>query len=330
MAAGRLALVVIVWVMSTLVLAARDATQKGTKASFTLNVEANKTQTLLGVTDIPNQPNEGNESEGVIVFVAADGEWRAVWVRNGTVKDAIEAANVVLAPYDRVKPPLNTRLKNGMNIVVERVQITEERQWEFIQPRTLFQFDSSLPRGKTKLVDPGKVGISEVVVRVYRKDGKVTLRQVLSRAVISEPKPTIVSIGVKRTPMQIACRGTIPSRGMPIGFRVLTMVATGYYPGPESCGRYANGLTATGIKARRGVVAVDPRVIPLGTRLYVEGYGYAIAADTGGAIKGNKIDLCFDTYREAMRWGIRTVRVLVLSTPDGINARDWLRIYRER
>lgn len=90
--------------------------------------------------------------------------------------------------------------------------------------------------------------------------------------------------------------------------RFLMMVATGY--SPEEPG--LSDATASGLKARHGVVAVDPRVIPLGTRVHVEGYGYAIAGDTGSAIKGMRIDLCFDRLEECNAYGKRTVRVEIL------------------
>ena len=90
--------------------------------------------------------------------------------------------------------------------------------------------------------------------------------------------------------------------------RFMTMEATGY--SPEEPG--LDDTTATGMKAQHGVVAVDPRVIPLGTRLYIEGYGYAIAGDTGSAIKGNRIDLCFDTLGEVEAYGWRTITVEIL------------------
>jgi 3D (Asp-Asp-Asp) domain-containing protein len=67
------------------------------------------------------------------------------------------------------------------------------------------------------------------------------------------------------------------------------------------------------MKSGQGVVAVDPKVIPLGSKLYVEGYGYAIAGDTGGAIKGNRIDVFFYSSGETAQWGRRWVRVFVLS-----------------
>ena len=92
---------------------------------------------------------------------------------------------------------------------------------------------------------------------------------------------------------------------------MVTMIPTTY--DPYNCGGDGRGITASGLKARFGVVAVDPRFIPLGTKLYVEGYGYAIAADTGGAIKRNRIDLCVDNKRQAR--GItsyKPVRVFII------------------
>ena len=89
---------------------------------------------------------------------------------------------------------------------------------------------------------------------------------------------------------------------------VMTMEATAYLPtdGDGYC------ITATGIPATYGVAAVDPAVIPLGSRLYIPGYGEAIAADTGGAIYGNRIDLCMESYYEAIQFGRRDVTVYVL------------------
>ena len=90
---------------------------------------------------------------------------------------------------------------------------------------------------------------------------------------------------------------------------VYTMEATAYLPTDGS----GSGITATGIPARRGEVAVDPGVIPLGSRVYIPGYGVAIAADTGGAIRGQKVDLCMETYGECMNFGRRNIEVYVLA-----------------
>ena len=89
-----------------------------------------------------------------------------------------------------------------------------------------------------------------------------------------------------------------------------SMVATAYYAGGG--GLNGNGITATGLRARKGIVAVDPKVIRLGTKLYIDGYGIAIAADTGGWIKGNRIDLCFDTIEECYRYGRKKIYVYLV------------------
>jgi 3D (Asp-Asp-Asp) domain-containing protein len=92
-------------------------------------------------------------------------------------------------------------------------------------------------------------------------------------------------------------------------FRVSTTAYTAYCRG-------CSGITKTGINLRKNpnlkVIAVDPRVIKLGTKVYVEGYGYAIAGDTGSAIKGNKIDVFMPNHSSALKWGRKTVKIKIL------------------
>lgn len=94
--------------------------------------------------------------------------------------------------------------------------------------------------------------------------------------------------------------------------RVVNVVATAYTAECEGC----SGITYTGINLNEDrnakVIAVDPSVIPLGSKVYVEGYGYAIAGDIGGAIKGNRIDIHLPTKQEALNWGVREVKVTII------------------
>lgn len=101
---------------------------------------------------------------------------------------------------------------------------------------------------------------------------------------------------------------TQPSRGTA---RTLTVVATGYCPCYKCNYPFHGQPSYLGYPLRKGIVAVDPEVIPMGSRLYIPGYGEGIAADQGGAIKGNRIDLCFSTHQEALNWGIKTVTITV-------------------
>jgi 3D (Asp-Asp-Asp) domain-containing protein len=97
-----------------------------------------------------------------------------------------------------------------------------------------------------------------------------------------------------------------------------TFIATAYTHAPAGgdINGTGDGLTAIGIPVREGIVAVDPSVIPLGSKIYVEGYGEALAADTGGVIKGNRIDVFFDCREKALQWGRRTVQVRIISCPS--------------
>ena len=87
----------------------------------------------------------------------------------------------------------------------------------------------------------------------------------------------------------------------------LRVSATAYSSQDPGVGKY----TSTGARVKRGIIAVDPRVIPLGTKIYVPGYGYGVAADTGGSIRGNRIDVAFDTRAEALRFGRKTVTIKI-------------------
>ena len=91
------------------------------------------------------------------------------------------------------------------------------------------------------------------------------------------------------------------------------LTATAYYPGPECTHPFTDGFTATGDIAGKGSIAIDPKgPLKLGQRVYVVGYGEGICNDVGSAIKGWKIDVCFDTLNEAKEWGVKLVKVYVL------------------
>lgn len=96
--------------------------------------------------------------------------------------------------------------------------------------------------------------------------------------------------------------------------RYFIMVATAYYPGIECCGEWADGYTYTGAVAGYGCIAIDPNagILKFEQKVYVEGYGHGTCNDIGSAIKGWKIDVCFDTLEEAKEWGVKLVKVYVI------------------
>ena len=136
---------------------------------------------------------------------------------------------------------------------------------------------------------------------IHYKQGDVIDTKELQRKTITPMQPKVVQVGTREVEV---------SRSYNRVREVITMEATAYLPTDGG----GDGITATGIRARHGVVAVDPNVIPLGTRVYIPGYGEAIAADTGGDIIGNRIDVVLEDYGSAMQFGRRTVDVYILSS----------------
>jgi 3D (Asp-Asp-Asp) domain-containing protein len=168
---------------------------------------------------------------------------------------------------------------------------------------TLRKATSQLRSGTSRTVQNGTTGEKESTYQVYtRPDGIELRREVIHTRILKHTKPEIIEEG-----RQVS----LPSRGYFSGRRLVTMVATTY--DPYNCGGSGSGRTFTGLKGGYGVVAVDPRFVPLGTRLFIEGYGYAVAADTGGAIKGNRIDLGIDSQHDAKGvQNMKAVRVHIL------------------
>ena len=152
-------------------------------------------------------------------------------------------------------------------------------------------YDSSLAPDEVVVIQEGTPERRRLEIEEFISDGKVIHESVF--------KVETLEAGVKG----IARTG---KRDGAVG-GVTTMNATAYHPNDGG----GDGITATGTKAGYGTVAVDPSVIPLGSKLYIPQYGEAIAADTGGAIVGHKIDLCMESYEECYQFGRRDVQVFI-------------------
>ena len=239
-------------------------------------------------------------ANALTVHLIADGKDRSVSTNAATVGVVLSQEHILLGKLDRCSRRVTEPVKNGMEIRVVRVRLEKTVVKQVIPFAVRQRYTGGLSVGSKAVVTPGKNGARVVVYQDSFKDGKRTNRVKVSETV-TKPQTQVVLAGVRGM--------TLASRGYFANKRVVEMVATGYGPG-ENGGWGAQ--TASGLKPGRGVVAVDPRFIPLGTRLYVEGYGYCVAGDTGGAIKGNRIDLGMDSRWEASEVGRRRVKVLIL------------------
>lgn len=180
---------------------------------------------------------------------------------------------------------------------------TQKVESKAIPFKTVYQFSRDVVGGRVVTKVKGVKGAVKTTFEVTLRNGKPVSKKALF-SVRQEPVDQVIVIGKMG---RDASRGSY-TRG---SAKVITMSASAYDTSQQTIPG-GSGITATGVPAEYGIVAVDPRVIPLGTYVFVEGYGVALAADTGGAIKGNRIDLCFDSRSEALAFGRRKVKVHIL------------------
>ncbi|NPV26893.1 MAG: DUF348 domain-containing protein [Firmicutes bacterium] len=231
------------------------------------------------------------------VQLIVDGEVREVVTPPATVQEVLELAGIKMGPLDQVSPALSEAVTGGVRVQIIRVEekmMTADVEIPYPVDR---RQDQNLERGINRVLQKGRNGLERQLVKVTYENGKEVKREVISSEVIKEPVKAIIAMGS----LTSVSRG-----GQRLNFdRAMVMTATAY--------TYTGHNTATGIPPYVGGIAVDPKVIPLGTKLYVDGYGFATAVDCGGAIVGNRIDVFLETERECQRWGRRQVKVFVLN-----------------
>jgi 3D (Asp-Asp-Asp) domain-containing protein len=205
---------------------------------------------------------------------------------------------------------LEETVKANDTIKVIRVEKVTDVVEEPINFAVVWKKDNSLAKGTEKVVNAGKEGLLTKQFEVVLENGKEVSRKLITEKKVKEKQDKIVAVGTKvAAATQVVSRGTSSKESG----KEIYVSSTAYTAHCSGC----SGKTATGLDLRANpgakIIAVDPSVIPLGTKVYVEGYGYAVAADTGGAIKGNKIDVFFATKAEAYKWGRRTVKIKILN-----------------
>ncbi len=226
-----------------------------------------------------------------------------------TVADLIAERGISLGRDDRAFPGPETPLRARSVVRIVHISHITKRLVNSVAPPVRRRLDARLALGEMRTVDPGRSGLRETIVRVERRDDGTPPRVTRASRLVRAPRPAIVAIGtaargrefveVARTGLDAAAR---------LASKAMTMIATAYTAGCYGC----SGITAMGLHAGHGIVAVDPRVIPLGTKLYVPGYGPALAGDIGGNIRGSRIDLGFNSLAEAIRFGRREITVYVM------------------
>ena len=265
--------------------------------------------------------------KGKSVTIHADGTVKTVYTHAINEEALMRENKIVIGPYDELQVS-TPKLTEGSQVTVCRaVPVTIEYKGQkqqvlseenivirigALSKKTITEDevvpyavesipDENIGRGEEQILQEGKDGRKKVTVNIVSLDGKVIGREPVSTTLVTEMQPLIRHVGTKET-VEINT-GAISKYK-----KVFTMVATAYLPTDGN----GEGITKMGTIARYGVVAVDPNIIPLGSRVFIPGYGLATAEDTGGDILGNRIDLCMEDYNSCMRFGRRTVPVYVL------------------
>ncbi|MCE7791817.1 ubiquitin-like domain-containing protein [Salipaludibacillus sp. CUR1] len=298
--------------------------------------------------ELDKQVNEGMQvifKPAFQVTVISDGEKETVWSTSTTVADFLEKEDIALGEMDRVEPDKEEELREAAEIKVIRVEKVTDVVEETVDYATVTRNDSSLQQGNEEVKQQGKKGKIEKRYEVVLEDGEEVSRKLINEEVIKESEDRIVAVGTKKQTETVSRgsssagssssesssgasssgssnssnssgssdrSGSSGNSSSSSGGNWETYTATAYTASCTGC----SGVTATGIDLKANpdanVIAVDPAVIPLGSRVEVKGYGTYIAGDTGGAIKGKKIDIFIPDSNKVKSFGRRNVQVRVL------------------
>lgn len=222
-----------------------------------------------------------------------------------TVKDLLNKQNIRVSRLDILSHSLNHKLQPNEKIDIIKVEEKIVKETAKIPYEVKTILDDSLYKGETRKAKVGRLGEKQIAYKVVYHNGKPVNKIVVAENITVEPTNEIVKKGTAEIRVASAASSTRSvSRSMSTSGINMTVTATAYTGG---------GITATGRPAAYGVIAVDPRVIPYGTKVYIPQFGGTfVAADTGGAIKGNKIDVYLNSYSECINFGRRTLDIVVL------------------
>jgi uncharacterized protein YabE (DUF348 family) len=235
---------------------------------------------------------------------------KEITTTENTVKDLLKNQNVSISRLDILSHPLNHKLQPNEKIDIVKVEEKIVKETQKIPYEVKTVNDSNLYKGETRKAKVGKLGEKQIAYKVVYHNGKPVNKMVVAENVTVEPTNEIIKKGTAEIRVASAAlsrssvsRGSTLQATSTSGIN-MTVTATAYTGG---------GTTSTGVPARYGLIAVDPRVIPYGTKVYIPQFGGTfVAADTGGAIKGSKIDIYLNSYSECINFGRQSLDIVVL------------------
>jgi uncharacterized protein YabE (DUF348 family)/3D (Asp-Asp-Asp) domain-containing protein len=279
-----------------------------------------KDKVMPAVNTLLSDGDKVNIKRAVSVNVLVDGKEIEVSTSEDTIKNTLKAEGITYSGLDRIEPSPDAEPEEGMKVCITRVESVLLKEYQPIDFTTIIKNDNTLSETVKKVSQEGEIGEKELTFMVMFENGKEVSKKFIQELVIKEPVERVLLQGTLRL-FPLSRGGEIRNRESfskitPQNFsysNVIHCEATAYSSQEPGIGT----ITASGKPVKRNpngysTIAVDPKVIPMGTRVYVDGYGYATAEDTGGAIKGNKIDVYLHTISDCIAWGRRGVNVYIL------------------
>lgn len=233
----------------------------------------------------------------------ADGEIKEVTTNNKTIKEILRENSISLGKDDYTIPALDTVAEDGGRIELIRVSYKEQTENEPLAPKTVYKSDDSIPLGMTRLYKKGRDGERLVKYKIRYENGKAVAKQEVGSKTLIKAENNIV---LKGSAQFGTGKKDLKEKDLQFS-KKYTGIASAYH---EPKGNHC----ANGMEVAVGRIGVDPSIIPYGTKLYVTGYGYCIAADTGPGVTGmgRFVDLYMNSEAECEQWGLREVTVYVL------------------
>ena len=261
----------------------------------------------------PLKENENVTYEKAFPIVLNDGGVpKKVFSTSTTVADFLDKQQITLNEYDRVEPAVDAKVEQNDTVRVIRVEKVNDVVEESLDYREKEKVDSSMYKGESAVITDGVKGLVKRNFELIKENGKVVSKTLVDETILKDPVDRVVAVGTKSVPSSSAL---VKSSAPKVNSKVKEMYVEATAYSPYDAGM--SGTTATGINIRKNpnmkMIAVDPNIIPLGSKVWVEGYGVAIAGDTGGAIKGRRIDILMPTKDDCFDFGRRTVKIRIIS-----------------
>ncbi len=289
---------------------------------LTMHTDPHKALEAAGVTIAEHDELEVSEDAATItvnramtVEVKADGTSTLLYMTDGTVADALAKAEITVGQYDSMNVAMTDEISEGLSIVIDRVAYREYTVTETIPFETVTNWTNVLKPGKVVVKQAGATGSKTLTYRETIVNGQVVETTMVSEQVTKAAVNKIILQGsAYGTPLSAVPGGIqLDANNQPINYKTVYTA--------KSCTAYATGKRgASGMRLGVGTVAVNPNIIPYGTKLWITSadgkfvYGYAIAADTGSFANGTKTfaDLYFGSYKEACYFGRRNLNIYVI------------------